>query len=760
MSGANKGMEKIEEYLEKIEILFKKNAYIRYITLSLLSLFLLFFIEKNIFSILSLPWAISYLITSSWNGQFDQNIFREIFNVDNGIDKIRLLNLAILGAFYGFFLTLINFVFNIFTQKGILHKKKKISIMVLTNVFFIFSIFCVSPHSVESIVMFLISLGFFGLINFYFLKNNLNLVSDFFYDDIKETTKNGKTGKYILCAILFVSLVSIIVYLLFRDNSLMRYYTYINQAYDLLIVFKYRIIALLVSVYLIILFLSFRRLRKDKKNIFSRNVFYGLLIVSITLLILIIINSRVFDFDEKILFIYLVPFILLILYKITIYMVSKNIGVDFSNSIHLENKKAGEIIGSFGHFIFSSLFGNEILFLLYFIGVIIFISTKDINNQSVFQGVLPVEGYISINKYDENLEKIHNKLQLPSNGYNSKSNITLIDKVKIINGDTQEGRILGDFCILWESDKYYYISTYFIADNVYRPFDCKTLNNIQLLKIEKSSDLDIRYLKDIHFDNLNYSIYKSLITEDYPVRDIEREVYNMISKKYSKKTGYNNYNSADTFADIRYEKNTTYYLDTLFDYIITKITKKEEIDYDYILSESLIRSAIINKFVNGIKNDNIYKYFIAPVKLDQKIDDFIGRINKDEEKTFYDTLKSIFENNKTITGEKVKDKIAYIEDNIIFNNIKNNLKYIGILGSMPGNADISSKLISNYENKKENFIKNGCIEILTKNNIVYNVSDLTIQYTLTEKENGNYTYTYIFTPATQGFTLNYGICRE
>lgn len=129
-----------------------------------------------------------------------------------------------------------------------------------------------------------------------------------------------------------------------------------------------------------------------------------------------------------------------------------------------------------------------------------------------------------------------------------------------------------------------------------------------------------------------------------------------------------------------YEKYTAHYLDVIFDYVIEKIIHKGEIDYDYVLSEIMTRASIVNRFVNGTKDDAIYhKYFIGTVKLDRKIDDFVHSINRKEEEELYTAIKSIFENNKIITGEKMKDRIEYVDDNIIFESIRDSVKYIDIL---------------------------------------------------------------------------------
>lgn len=764
MSESAKGGEKSKKYLEKIEDFFKRNTYIRYVVILFLSLSLLFFIEKNIFSILSLPWVISYLITSSWNWQFDQNIFREIFNVDNGIDKIRLLNLLVLWIFYWFFLTLINFVFNIFAKEEILHKKKKVLIIFLSNIFFIFSIFNIHAGEIASIAMFLISLLFFCLINFYFLKNNLDLASAFFYDDVKENTKNKQTKSHILSVLLIIVLIGVITYLFIKNNHLSEYYRNIVL---LITTYKYYIISFLAGVYFIILFISFGKTYKDnnKKNIFSRNWAYGILILVIVSSIFFAMLSRYFDFDKKVLFLCLLPFLLLIIYKTIIYYIYKNTRKDFLNLIHLENKKACEIVESFGNFVFSSLFRNKILFILYFIWVIIFISTREINNQSIFQWVLPVKWYILINKYDENLYKIHNKLQLPEEY--DKNNSSLINKIKFIPNSSYNWRILTDFCILWESDKNYYISTYYenSLNNRYdNSFQCKSITDIQPLKIEKNSDLEIRYSKNTNFSDFDNSIYKSLITFDYAwSKELRKDIYDFITYGYEK-NDITKITTKNDFYGYKYIFDDDIHLfDKLFEFYLNDILNNADIiDYKTLISETEKRKNIINNFLKWVWDDNVYSYFTTSDVIDTKIRNFIGEIDRNSQEQLKNTIQDILKHNQTITWTKPKDKINAIEDNNIFSNISSDIKYINVLWDISNNMILprySNSFTYSDDKTKHNTLENWCIEVLTKKNIIYRLSNLVIKYTFTKKENGDYAYIYDLS-SNKKLELSYWSCRE
>ena len=124
-------MTEIKKIIIEAQEYFNKNVFIKYMIVSIWAFSLLFYVEKNIFSLLSLPWWISYLITSLWNWQFDQNIFKDIFNVTNGIDKIRLLNLFILWIYYLVILYLIDVNFNIFKNNNFKNKKKILIITIL-----------------------------------------------------------------------------------------------------------------------------------------------------------------------------------------------------------------------------------------------------------------------------------------------------------------------------------------------------------------------------------------------------------------------------------------------------------------------------------------------------------------------------------------------------------------------------------------------------------------------------------------------------
>lgn len=554
------------------------------IILSIISILLLF--NKFIFSFLSIPWAVAYFITSNINWQFDQSIFVDIFNVDDGLDKIRILNLLLLWIYYWWIMKLLDITINIFYTD----KWKNYSFRDLKSV---------------KIIYFIVILCFFIFLLCY------NLINSYNHN----------------------------VYLYFLPNYLPF------------------IIFILLKIFLDKLSLDWK-IMKIMRCIFWKEL-----------------SNKIFN----------------------------NYILYFKN--------------------------NLLIFTLFILSFTFFISVREINNQSVFQWVLPTKWYVLLNDNDEKLKEFHNKLQLPSD--NTSNQVELIKKINYID-EKYEWRILAWFCILWENNNYYYISPYFRS---IKTRDCYRYDSIQPIRIEKEDSFLIRYLKNANFKNMNESIYSKLLSSSdwYNIDVIYDNFYEYLTALYNTKWETS---ISDFFYNAYYKFNDNLYLDNLYSYYFSSFLNNSQINLNELTWEINKRDELKNKFYKW-NNEILKSLFISESDFKKLGMDYINNLKYDDT-NFKTNIVSALRNNSKIHIIDNKQNFLIINWTVINGTYVSELRSIKFLESNYFSNFMDDEVINTWS-----WIFNEwCIEILNENKLVYNIDNVKIKYNYSTQTKKYYDYNY------------------
>lgn len=372
---------------------------------------------------------------------------------------------------------------------------------------------------------------------------------------------------------------------------------------------------------------------------------------------------------------------------------------------------------------------NLLIFTFFILSFIFFISVREINNQSIIQWVLPTKWYVLINNIDDNLIYLHNKLQLPDAWYSNQ--FDLIKKINYI-GDNYEWRILAWFCLLWENDKYYYISTYY---SYIKTKDCYNYNNIQPIRIEKDWSLLIRYLKNAHFKNMDNSAYSKLITSSYwyDTTRIYHIFYDYLTSLYYKK---DDTRIEDYFFDY-YNHNWITHLDNLYSYYFNSFLSNQDVNYEEVNKSINKREQLIKDFYKWNKED-INSLFIPENDFKKIGMDYITNIKYDY-KNFETDIMSALRINSNIDTIGTKENFLILTWTVINKSYVNKLYSIKFLES---NYFINSYIDDSNSSTESWTFNNWCIEILTDDKLIYHIKNVNIKYKFLNTVGKYYDYNY------------------